>query len=178
MNEAAKKPGRMAIGCLIALLAPMFLYVAGSFAIWSITSFDNLTYARTFFSRRVQIEEVIASKRWHDGGFGCTYAAVVFTEETAKKIRTSGPDALFSKPDRSKANSAAYWDGEWRPTPMPDDSRLKAMFDNCLHEINPDYTKVIQGMFNEHGSYYSTSRTRVGVISEKTRIAIVLRFGD
>ena len=128
---------------------PLILVTAFCTSSW----IDDVRYAREFFAGRVEVDRVIASKRWLDlgEGIGCTYAAVEFSEETADRLRAEGPEAVSG--DGRRRYPWSKWDGTWKRTPAGGVSdHVFAPF-SCLREFPRRYAELIAEALEEPGSW-------------------------
>lgn len=153
---------------------PLILLTAFCTSIW----IDDVRFAREFFAGRVEVDRVIASKRWFDlgEGIGCTYAAVEFSEETAETLRAAGPEALSGESGRPFPWNK--WDGTWKRTPAGGVSdHVLAPF-SCLRQLPRRYAELIAEALEEPGSWYFEGQEIGAFLSADHRLAVSLRNGD
>ena len=153
---------------------PLILLMAFRTSSW----IDDARFAREFFTGRVEVVRVVASKRWLDfgEGIGCTYAAVEFSEETADRLRAEGPEALRGEGRRRFPWN--NWPGSWNRTPAAGVSdHVFAPF-SCLRQFPKRYAELIAESLEQPGSWYAEG-TEVGAfLSADHRLAVSLRNGD
>jgi hypothetical protein len=155
---------RMAVPLLSAVLIAIFFIVTYR----CFVEFQNATYANKFFSGLVAYDKVLASRKWHFGVFGCSYAIV-----SLKYGANSSP------PSSWLGNQA------WSKTPihLPGSTQADHPKDIALVCISKglfssDVATRLQKSINEPGSHYWLFEDTLSIYSEPQRIAAFLRYGD
>ncbi len=121
--------------------------------------YSNRNYAEDYFADKLKIDSVVASKKWHNATFGCTYAIVIRGDRPAEP-----------------------WGPNWNQTPYVEQTSSDTYFPEilrCLQEVSPSlYQSTIVGL-NTEGSWYL--RVGSGVLlytSPGSGIAMRIRYGD
>lgn len=180
-----KKIGRFVLLTVIALLAivcaiPIIIYLG----IYGKAQFDDLRFARTFFEGKVEITDVIASKRWFDineSGLACTYAVVEISDKSSKDLFEKGPAATFSS--STTKHKKARWSNDWEPTPhKPWPSNYcregGAPLPCCLKEFGTKEEGLLLRQLLKSGSWYFENGEYAGILSPAARRAVTIRYGD
>ena len=163
------------------------IFVIGLVGLYYIWKWDaNRHFAQRFFKDKVEVVRVIATKKWHysdDRWRACSYAAVEFSENTAKTLEEEGPDALKGY-SGSNRRDKWLWRGGWRPTPVEEWQELKSRMSSspleCLKYFPKADADVIMGQLLTEGSWYryGLHSDRLAFLSADSRIAATMRFGD
>lgn len=170
MNRPSKAPRPVVVGCLLFLLAPLILI--GSYLTY--VAVENHGFAHDFFADHVEIEKIIASKKWHHEWVGCTYAIATFSKATARKIRHEGPSTL-----PARKLKYGVWRVNWIPTPLVVEKDDFSMLDMCLSEASPAYAHQIIEALTQEGSYYAIGESGGrAFLSPEYRIIGWIRYGD
>lgn len=172
-------PGIALTLVLIVIAIPVMAVIAFFGWIWS----ENLFYAQRVFEHQVEITRVVASKRWLDfnKGFGCTYAVVQFSPESARKLRARGPQKPTYKGSRSRRRLQRRWNVQWQPTPMVPARENYSDSDPlnlCLKELPVEEGGLIAEYLAKPGSWYSRRYNRVAFVSPGARLAAIFNYGD
>ena len=146
------------------------------FVLWIVAS-ENPRFAHVYFKDIMPISQVVASRRWHNAGYGCIYA-----------IAELRPDAPSSPPPGtvSRRNWPIVWPDEWLPTPGPafaaneaGDSVTLPVFD-CAHEWSVEIGKELRRAMMTDGSFYSggTMTEDFYIYAPTVGLAAYIRYGD
>lgn len=121
--------------------------------------YSNRNYAEEYFSDKFKVDSVVASKKWHNATFGCTYAIVIRGD-----------------------NPTEPWGPGWSQTPYVEQASSDTYFPEilrCLQEVSPNLYQDTTSGLNTEGSWYL--RVGSGVLlytSSKSGIAMRIRYGD
>ena len=142
--------------------------------------YKDYTYPKEYFANKLEIEHVIASKKYHSEGlgmYGCTYVIVKYKDGSSPKLVSS----LDKKILTNKKSSFRPWLGNWKKTPLVLAKRSanshQRHFDmdtiKCLNEVSPKLYKDILALLSTKGSWYLTGRDGIfSFTSEVSNIAI------
>lgn len=121
--------------------------------------YSNRIYAKNYFADKLKVERVVASKKWHNTTFGCTYAIV---------IRGDSP--------------VEPWGIGWSKTPYVEQAKGDHYFPDilrCLLEISPTlYQNTTQGLKTEGGWYLRHGSGVLLYTAPGSGIAMRIRYGD
>ena len=139
--------------------------------------YSDYIYPRNFFANKLEIEHVIASKRWHHEAVGCTYVIVKYKDGSSPKLVSSDKKILTNQ-----ESSSSPWLGKWEKTPFIKRSIYQQYFDitgiNCLYKISPILLKDISVLLKTEGSWYSIGSEGFSFTSEVSNIAMYVRYSD
>jgi len=143
---------------------------------------ENKTFANNYFSAEVNVEKVIASKRWFfTEVFACTFAIIKYDDSTAKKIAKHGPQSISII--TTVENRTHPWPKNWLPTPLAK-ANLQQCGDSvipipcCLKNIPPKYSKIIKSEIYQSGSWFHKDSEHTEFILPKSRLMGTIRYGD
>lgn len=162
---------------LLAILLSPLVAVAVFYA-WKWT--DNARFAGLFFDDKVEVVRVVASKRWanfEDGVFACSYAAVEFSEDTAKKLLTRGPDVVIG--NGWKRGGQEHWNADWKRTPLEEWRENRPdPFEECLKFLPEKEMTLIHNDLQKGNSWYYRHGQIGQFLSVSNRLAVMVRIGD
>ena len=165
------------ISILIGLIAlSVFTYFIAP-KLW-----ENITFAKNYFSAEVDVEEVIASKRWFfTEVFACTFAIIKYDDTTAEKIAKHGPQSINII--NTVENRTHPWPKKWQPTPLPNQNDQQCgdspiPIPCCLKNIPQKYSKIIKSEIYQSGSWFHKDNEHTEFILPKSRIMGTIRYGD
>ena len=163
------------IGAFV-IVSPLLLWLALAVPL----AIENWRFAREFFDGRVEVAQVLASRKWHpvrltfpsfgSGPDDCTYAVV----EMASDAPSEPPIASESRDFRF-----AYGSGGWKPTPGP---TLWATGDDglvfCKIRLGDELFEMLAVAMATDGGWWSQSGSIISVYSKPTGLAFRLRQDD
>lgn len=128
-------------------------------AIVGLLEFQNRTYANKVFANTVAYDKVLASRKWHNQTFGCTYAIV------SLKVGSS-----HSPPDTWLRNET------WLKTPVRTNTHISI----CVQdgEFSSEVAARLQAAVRGPGSYYFHFHETLWLYSKSQNIAALIRYGD
>ena len=70
----------------VVFVLPVVAY--GVFSVWATIreKRDNPRFARTYFAEILPFDEVVATRRWHNDVWGCTYAIVRLPDDASLQV--------------------------------------------------------------------------------------------
>lgn len=128
-------------------------------AIAGLLGFQNRTYASKVFANIMDYDKVLASRKWHNQTFGCTYAIVSLKEGSS-----------HSPPDKWLRNET------WSKTPVRTDTPISF----CVQdgELSSEVAARLQAAVRDPGSYYFYFQENLWLYSKPQKIAALIRYGD
>lgn len=166
---------------IIAVFAPLVFLVLAFGVLQFYHSYANARYADQVFGAAFEVEEVIASKKYHGvfTSFGCSYAVVRVSAKDADSLTRSGPDSI----DRHHFKTQAFWPTGWRALPFPNRTRHACAEGGpaipcCLNELsNDNRSQILEGLAGSSGWYDANSENVAFVLPDQRLVGIV-RYGD